>query len=365
MNGPSSINLFDEVEPRPDNFGDRATRRMLVYATLILWSANFAILTVKSIAERSGTWAELLAPRLFLTAIGIGLCIILHLLLRQASRWGFRWQLAVAAALAVLAAEAYGWLNAAVARMVFGAIPSLPLGETILQLSLHLWFFATWIGFYLSITYIAKLRAQEGREAKMRILAQAAQLQTLHYQINPHFLFNTLNSISSLVVDGRNDQAEVMLQRLSDYLRSTLELDPGVDVPLDRELALQRSYLGIEQTRFPEMALNIDIADDVRSAWVPSLILHPLVENAVKHGVAKNLGGSAIDISARRSGQIINLEVSNQTSLSANGMELGIGLQNVRDRLAARFGNLAELTTEHLTPGLFKVKISFPLVVAQ
>jgi two-component system, LytTR family, sensor kinase len=365
MNQPGHTNIMDEVEPEPHTFGDRATRRMLVYATLVLWSANFTILTVKSIAERSGDWLDLLAPRLFLTAVGIGLCFILHLLLQLAGKRSFRWQLAAAAVLAALAAEAYGWLNAAVAHAVFGAIPSLTLGQTILQLSLHLWFFATWIGFYLSICYTAKLRAQEGREAKVRILAQAAQLQALHYQINPHFLFNTLNSISSLVVDNQNEQAEVMLQRLSDFLRVTLELNPEADVPLDRELALQRAYLGIEQARFPDMTLNIDVADEVRAAWVPSLILHPLVENAVKHGVATNLGMSAIGITARRTGQTINIEVCNETSHRAVEMELGIGLQNVRDRLAARFGNLAELKTEHLTPGRFNVRISLPLVVAQ
>jgi two-component system, LytTR family, sensor kinase len=363
VQGYTHVTIFDQIEKQGEYTGEPAVRRMIAFATFFLWSTHFLIVTARSVAENSADWQELLLPRAILVLIGMGFCYALHHLLQWAGIKGQRWQWAAAVILAPIAADAFGWCNVAIAAIFFGAAPPSPLGDTILQLSLNLWFFSTWIGLYLALSYSSRLRRQERREAETRILAQAAQLQALHYQINPHFLFNTLNSISSLVVDGSNAKAEEMLQRLSDFLRMTLQLDPSLDVAFEQEIALQRVYLEVEKVRYPDLDLSIRVADEVGNAQVPSLILQPLVENAIKHGVATNMGVSNIDILATRSGQRINLEVTNQVSEATGSMSTGIGLQNVRDRLQARFGDLAELSTEYLPTHQFKVKLSMPLVM--
>ena len=114
--------------------------------------------------------------------------------------------------------------------------------------------------------------------------AQQAQLAALRYQLNPHFLFNSLNSISALIVTGRNKDAEAMTNRLSDFLRSSLNANPTELVPLDEELALTEEYLEIESVRFGErLSIAVDCADEACDALVPSFLVQPLVENAVKH----------------------------------------------------------------------------------
>jgi two-component sensor histidine kinase len=337
------------------------SRQMLVTATLFLWAANFFIFTMISVLDRPDRWMDSLLPRIVLTIIGIGFCYLLHLVLRAAGKKGFRVQMIAAIVAAPIVADLYGWCNALAAALIYGQMPQLPLGETIFQLSLHLWFFASWIGFYLAISYSMRLRQQEKREATTRFLAQAAQLQALHYQINPHFLFNTLNAISSLIVDGRNAEAEAMVQRLSEFFRLTLELDPRQDVSLERELALQAAYLDIEKVRFPDMTIRIDVGDDVRAAAVPGLILQPLVENAVKHGVARNPGPSHIEISAHRAAGNIEVEIANRASSRASEGG-GIGLRNVRERLVARFGDLASLTAGFTGPKRYSARLVMPLV---
>ncbi len=364
MNATPTRFVFDLAET-PDWRADQVpARRMLIWATLTLWLANFLILTAKSFADQPDRWAMLIGPRLLLVGIGIAICFAVHAILARAGRHSFRRQLIAAAILAPLAAEVYGWANAIVAQWLLGATLAASRGEAILQLSLHLWFFATWIGFYLAIAYSARLRLQEQREAAAQIFAQTAQLQALHYQISPHFLFNTLNSISALIVDRRNSDAETMVQRLADFLRTTLDLDPQDDVSLERELALQRAYLNIERVRFPDLILDIRIAPDARGAMVPSLILQPLVENAVKHGVAASLGSSTISIVAALASGQLELEISNRTSARSGGQGGGIGLRNVRDRLAARCGGSASLETRFERPDLFVATLRMPLVPA-
>jgi two-component system, LytTR family, sensor kinase len=340
---------------------DRAFRRMLVLATGLLWAANFAIMTLMSIAGGDAGWTALLLPRLALNLVGVGICYLLHRVLQWAGGAGFRRQLLVAAIATPAAADGYAWCSTYAVWLMHGDTPPMPAAQVILQLALHFWFFATWTGFYLAISYGARLRVQQQREATARILAQAAQLQALHYQISPHFLFNTLNSISSLVADGKSGLAETMVQHLSEFLRLTLTLDPALDVTIEQELALQNAYLEIERARFPDMELDVRVAEDVRNAPVPGLILQPLIENAVKHGIATHLGTSTIQISATRAGDLLAVEITNQAQAGAPDGRSGIGLRNVRERLAARFGDMASLTAGFVRPGRYAAKLLIPI----
>jgi len=153
------------------------------------------------------------------------------------------------------------------------------------------WYFfiVAWGVLYVALSYAAKVGHAERRAAAYRSEAQAAQLRALRYQINPHFLFNTLNSLSTLVLRQRTQEAERMIMNLATFFRTSLTNDPSADVPLSDEIRMQRLYLDIEQIRFPErLSVVVDVPEELENAHVPGLILQPVVENAIKHGVARS-----------------------------------------------------------------------------
>jgi two-component system, LytTR family, sensor kinase len=166
-------------------------------------------------------------------------------------------------------------------------------------------------------------------------------LQALRYQLNPHFLFNTLNAISTLVVDKRNAEAGKMISRLSDFLRLTLDRPDVEEVPLSDEIEFARRYLEIEQVRFGDrLSVNIDVDDDAWTARVPALVLQPLVENAIRHAVAPREAGGRIEIGARVAGRAVQVWVADDgPGLNANGNGTGIGLANTRERLQQLYGS--------------------------
>jgi hypothetical protein len=190
---------------------------------------------------------------------------------------------------------------------------------------------------------------QERRLAEANMSAQQAQLAALRYQLNPHFLFNALNSISALIVTGRNKDAESMTSRLSKFLRSSLNADPTELIPLDEELALTEEYLDIESVRFGDrLKVAVDCAEQACSALVPSFLVQPLVENAVKHAVARSRAPIEIEVHAALEGSALRIQVANCLPASecdepaATGS--GVGLANVRHRLEAVYGQRATLT---------------------
>ena len=151
-----------------------------------------------------------------------------------------------------------------------------------------LFFFLAWSAFYLASQAQAEALRAQRRLADAESAAQAAQVRALRYQVNPHFLFNTLNSLSSLVMTGRSDRAETMLLALSTFFRTSLSLDPSADVTLAEEIDLQRLYLDIEMARFPDrLHVEIDVPQELEQTRLPALLLQPIVENAIKYGVRR------------------------------------------------------------------------------
>lgn len=205
---------------------------------------------------------------------------------------------------------------------------------------------------------------REHRLAVVREEALAAQMRALRYQVNPHFLFNTLNSIAGLIEEGAPTQAERMVLSLSTFLRTTLALDPLHDVPLADEFALQEEYLGIERERFSDrMAFQIDISEDARQALVPSLILQPLIENAIKHGVGATIGKVEIALRARKQGGRIQITVENDMPIAGDNPKpagMGIGLRNVADRLRARFQDEGRFTAGPIARDRYRASIDLP-----
>jgi hypothetical protein len=233
-----------------------------------------------------------------------------------------------------------------------------------------LFFFIGWSAFYLAVQAQKEALGAQQRLADAESAAQAAQVRALRYQVNPHFLFNTLNSLSSLVMTGRTDRAETMLLALSTFFRSSLSFDPGADVTLAEEIDLQRLYLDIEKARFPDrLHVEIDVPQELAQARLPALLLQPIVENAIKYGVSKSRKAVLVRIEARHLGDgRMVLEVSNQ--LKNGGQDelpaathegTGLGLANVRQRLDARFGNRASCRFGPMSAGGYKVSITMPV----
>jgi two-component system LytT family sensor kinase len=224
-----------------------------------------------------------------------------------------------------------------------------------------------WAALYLALVNAEQARVAERREGEYRRAAKAAELRSLRYQVNPHFLFNTLNSLSALVMTGKAQAAETMIQTLSTFYRRSLSDDPTGDLSLAEEIALQKDYLEIEAVRFPErLRTSFDIPDGLVGAQVPGMILQPLIENSVKYGVAASRRAVTISVSAREESGWLVLTVADDSAGGASGSTaegFGIGLANVRDRLGARFGDQASLETGPV-PGGYRTIIRLPLAVA-
>ncbi len=207
-------------------------------------------------------------------------------------------------------------------------------------------------------------RRAERRALRAQVLAREAELHALKAQIDPHFLYNCLNSIAALA--GRQPaEARTMSTRLAGFLRSSLDLGPRTAIPLARELELATTYLEIERVRFGDrLDLRLEIAEGCSETPVPPLLLQPLLENAVKHGVAHRLEGGRITIAARRRGAELTIEITNPCDDDRpTSRRKGIGLANVRERLRLLHGAAGRLDTEE-RGGTFRATVRIPAVAA-
>ncbi|HEX8466967.1 MAG TPA: histidine kinase [Allosphingosinicella sp.] len=390
----------------------RAHRRLpdlpLAAASILgFWLFYFTTIVIRTLLiEESLAW---LSYRALGCLIGVTLTFLVYIVLSRAARESVRIQIVAAAIACVPAAAIFSTFNLAFAvqqplpertiirqgpdgtRIVRSAtgdeiridkkgmqiVTPLPIDPDLRrQKALRLiadglvtwyFFFAAWASFYIAISSAARLRAAERRAAGAERDAQEAQLRALRYQVNPHFLFNTLNSLSSLVMARREEEAETMIVNLSAFFRSSLALDPSEDITLSQEIEFQQLYLDIEKTRFPKrLDVRIDVPPDLRGARVPPLILQPLVENAIKHGVARTADPVRLTVAAREEDSRLILTVENDrgpTEPAKGEHGTGVGLVNVCERLAARFG--AQATCEHgpLPEGGWRVTLCMPLEV--
>lgn len=211
-----------------------------------------------------------------------------------------------------------------------------------------------------------ELARQQTETARLNEQLSKAQLNALRRQIEPHFLFNTLNAIAGLVREKRDDAAVSMIAGLSDFLRRVVNDSDRQQVPLEEELEFAQKYLDIQKVRFAErLQTSMDVPNELLPAQVPSLILQPMVENAVKHGIAKRVQGGAIRIAASRSNGRLTIRVYNDGPGLPAGWETansGIGISNVRTRLQSLYGNAFELSMKNQEPGGVEVSVSVPFV---
>jgi two-component system, LytTR family, sensor kinase len=229
----------------------------------------------------------------------------------------------------------------------------------------HTFVLFAWSVLYFGIKHYRELQEQTARTLKAEALAHQAQLRALRYQLNPHFLFNTLNAISTLVAQHENAAANRMLARLGDFLRLTLESSGAQEVPLSAELDFVRRYLEIEQVRLGErLDVRFNISPEALAVPVPNLILQPLVENAIRHSIAPRESGGRLEIEARCAAGLLHLEVRDDgpkligdlTSLCE-----GVGLSNTQARLAQLYGSSHDFELRVADVGGLAVVIRLPL----
>ena len=343
------------------------------------WLLYMTLITLRAIVLDYPDFWEMLARRGLATLVGATLTFLVYLALRPARRWTLNAKSGFAALLCLPASLLFSAFNYYIFYVYapLGAARNDPtmqdmdpwemLWKSVLESALSWYFlFAAWAAFYVANSYARQLRAADRRSAALAREAQEAQLRALRYQINPHFLFNTLNSLSSLILSQKTDVAERMLMNLSTFFRATLSADPTADVPLEEEIKLQRLYLDIEQIRFPKrLNVEVDVPEQLLGARVPVLILQPIVENAVKYGVAKSRKPVTIRITAHEEAGRLHIKVKDDGEM-ANPEEAdagtGVGLRNVCDRLTARYGPRAGCISGPDPDGGFTVHLYLPVI---
>jgi two-component sensor histidine kinase len=225
---------------------------------------------------------------------------------------------------------------------------------------------AAWSVLYFAIKYYQVFQDVQKSALKSAAMAHEAQLKMLRYQLNPHFLFNTLNAISTLVLEQQTEMANRMVTKLSSFLRYSLDNDPMQKITLEQELEALKLYLDIEKVRFEErLNLELDIGEEAASALIPSLLLQPLVENAIKYGIARSEEGGHLRIAARVFAGDLLLEISDD----GPGVELvdgqipdanGVGLRNTRERLVELYGTAHSFRLSETDPHGLTIRIRVP-----
>jgi two-component system, LytTR family, sensor histidine kinase AlgZ len=221
---------------------------------------------------------------------------------------------------------------------------------------------------YMVIGYYVSMQEERMHALAAAGLARDAELRALRYQLHPHFLFNTLNAISTLVVEERPRDAARMIARLGDFLRATLEGDGAHEVALADELSLTEHYLDIEKARLGErLAIHMHVGPDSLRAAVPYLLLQPLVENAIRHGIAPRREGGRLQIQVSRAGERLHITLRNDgladTPRGANAGETAsasVGLRNVRERLERLYENDHRFELAFAEDGGCEVSIDLP-----
>ena len=389
--------------------------RTVLLSMVALWATYFVLITARSSILDLDMQAEMAVRRALVTIAGIGLTIVLWLLLRLVDRRPLWIKIGAATLFAIPVAIASGQINEVAfqdlsekAQERFAEergfrfdeegnlLYDLPEGVTIkaldpegvdrptvsesliiapasmrqqtwtsvLEIALGRYFLLlAWASTYFALLAGVQARGAERREQQFKSAAKAAELRSLRYQVNPHFLFNTLNSLSALVMTGKAERAERMIQTISRFYRHSLADEPTSDVQLEDEFDLQRLYLDIEAVRFPErLAIEFGLPEELKKARVPGMILQPLIENSVKYAVSAVSRPVKITVAAREEFDRLVITVSDDGPGVPDGTlhGFGIGLANVRDRLEARFGSDIAFTSAPVPEG-YRTEIRIPL----
>ena len=371
--------LMQLVQPRKVLVGHQ-----IALLTIIgFWAFYALIFSLRAALLDFPSQPELFERRLMVAVTGVVITWILYMMLRLADRRPLGYRVTVAAVAAVPCALLLASANVYIFNFYdpVSLFKDAEVGKSVeelrQQLGLSFWqdiadvavtqyfFLIAWASLFLALGYAREVREAERKASRYAQAAQDSELRSLRYQVNPHFLFNTLNSLSSLVITGKPKEAEAMIQNLSKFYRTSLNSDPLEDVTLAEEVDLQRLYLDIEAVRYPErLRTVIDIAPELMNQHVPALILQPLVENAIRYGVSRSVRPVTIAIKATRDTDgMMTIAVTDDGEMMDGSKDggSGIGLANVRDRLEARYRSEATLQTYAPPEGGFIATLTLPL----
>lgn len=343
---------------------------------LIGWSGFYVAMAFSRVGRFPLTY--MLSNKVVLTLLGVAASLVLRAVLRPL----LARQTALPRVVVVSVVASY--LLAAIWTAAFNAI-DVPIVRSMLDENYgirslgglfsgtvyHAFSLVAWGFLYLGIKHHTAWQMERERALRAEASAADARLRALQYQLNPHFFFNTLNAISTLIVERRNDDAATMIARLGEFLRATLKRDVTTCVSLGDELGFVQRYLDIEQVRFEDrLTVTLDVAEEAYTATVPLLILQPLVENAIRHGIAPLARGGTLSIGARveQRGSSRWLEVTIENDAPAPSTtradNAGIGLTNVRERLEMVCGDRYRLVAQPIG-ARFRVQMSIPYVAVQ
>jgi signal transduction histidine kinase len=306
------------------------------------WVGYFLLRSLGGLANRMGI--SFILPTILVTVTGFSITLLMawafRAIIRMKPVWVWSLSLMILVIAAVLFSVIEVWAHATFYEPGWRPAGIEFFGAILLTLAV----LGAWSALYFGINYFLMLDEQAERFERMAAQANSAQLEMLRYQINPHFLFNTLNSISTLVLLAETEKANTMLSRLSSFLRYSLVGEREGQATVAQEMQALKLYLEIERTRFEDrLRTRFDIAPEVLNARIPSLLLQPLVENAIKYAVTPLEEGADIWVTARRVGDRLELTVADtgpgagDNRPSAEGT--GVGLANIRERLQQAYGD--------------------------
>jgi two-component sensor histidine kinase len=235
-----------------------------------------------------------------------------------------------------------------------------------LELPVHLFIYLAILGGALLLQYYRRLQKQKLAATRLSAQLADARMQALRMQLNPHFLFNALNSIAMLVRNAQRDAAVDTLEKLSELLRYVLDDSTRQEVSLRRELEFIKRYLAMEKIRFQSrLEVRIEVEPDALDALVPNLVLQPIVENTIRHGVENRTSPTTVTVGAGTDGQALRLLISDDgpgfRGTAGAGSSPGLGISNTRRRLAQLYGDAASLDIEDASPSGAIVTITLPL----
>ncbi len=341
------------------------------------WGAAFLLRAVSALANEQPL--DLLALILVTTITGFSISLILSVIYRKLIHqqplvtWG------LTALVLMFAVLLHASIDAWVQGVYYAGTRETTFAQRLIGLLyLPLTLLGGWSALYYAINFFLTVEQQADRLERLEAQATAAQLAMLRYQLNPHFLFNTLNSISTLVLLKQTEPANAMLTRLSGFLRHTLVAEPGSQVTLAQEIETLQLYLDIERMRFEErLRTQFEIEDAALAAQLPAMLLQPLVENAIKYAVSTQEEGAQIALTARVIGERLRLTVEDtgpgvddaprdpaRDTALGRPVSTGVGLANIRNRLAQAYGDNHLFETRSEAGGGFTVLIEIPFTRA-
>ena len=348
-------------------FEDKARAFWLLQAAG--WSGYLLLRTVSTLSN--GFSLQTIVPIIIESIVGYCLTLLLSTLFGLYRTWNRLAGIVLSVLTLGAATFVYSLLDAFSFGFIKNAAPGVDLALLLGSVFLNFTVLAGWSALYFGINFYLIVEDQIDQMRDLEVQASSAQLAMLRYQLNPHFLFNTLNSISTLVLLKQTERANVMLSRLASFLRYTLANEPTAHVTIAQEVETLKLYLDIEKMRFEErLRPKFDVDPATEKARLPSLLLQPLVENAIKYAVTPKEEGAEICVDVRLAGDRVQIGVSDtgpglQAAPNRPSLSTGVGIANIRERLAQAYGPDHRFTMQALPAGGFGVEIEIPFQLGE